>query len=563
MTAVFLRIVNISFTAGWLIIAVIALRLLLKKAPKWLICVLWALVALRLLFPFSIESALSLIPSNEVISESIVSNETPAVNTGFIAVNNAVNPIISETFTSEEQTNHNPVETVIIVASIVWIIGMAAMLIYALFSFVNLKKQVRTAIPLGKEKYSKNTFICDDIKTPFILGIIRPQIFIPSSIDEETMEYVYAHECAHLKRRDHWWKPLGFILLSVYWFNPLCWVAYILLCKDIEAACDEKVISDKDRNYLAMYSQALLDCAVQRKKISACPLAFGETGVKSRVKGVLSYKKPTFWIIIIAVVAIVVAAVCFLTNPKKTNPAEENVPELVVETEKTEELKEGNTEETNIEEQVEDNPTEIPENLGINYEYADGQYVVDGDELYQYKKILVGKTPNAACPSEFVVLTNDEEITYEKVAKSIFSSNMDDWLTDTVIIEMEALTESFEGFAVWPTESTRISAEYDENNHPETDIAGDEGDTVYAIADGKVIFAGWDEGNGNTVKIVSSNAVIEYHHLKTISVGECDEVKAGDVIGELGNTGLSTGPHLGISLEVNGTTKNLVDYYNN
>ena len=682
MTSVFLRIVNISFTAGWLILAVIALRLLLRKAPKWLICLLWALVALRLLIPFSIESALSLIPSNEVVSESIVSNQTPSIDTGFVVVNNTVNPIISNTFSSETQVSHNPIRIFVSIASIVWIIGIAMMLIYAIISFDKLKRQVSTAIPFEKESYSYRTFVCDDIQSPFILGIIKPLIFIPSSLDEETIEYVYAHENAHIKRHDHWWKPLGFLLLSVYWFNPLCWVAYILLCKDIEAACDEKVIKDKDKNYLALYSQALLECAVQRKRISACPLAFGETGVKSRVKGILSYKKPAFWIIVIAVVAIIVAAVCFLTNPKRIDPSEKKPPELMIESDNSDTMlqasmygyhwswkekgKEQNViadgispfddsniatlqlddekhtlklnfgqepdsvkvlcigeeyindeinfenniyqttydsashtieappvyslyyvieaewfdkgkadygfhiirnnadsknEEIDIKEYGYENMAKEPEIMGINYEYKDGLYVVEGDQVYQYKKILVGKDLGAACPGKFIVLTNNPDITYEAVSKSLFSSNMDDWLKDTVIIGMEALTESFDCFAVWPTNSTRISAEYDEKEHPETDIAGNIGDYVHAIADGTVIFAGWEEGYGNTVKLLSSNAVIEYHHLNSISVKECDEVRARDVIGELGNTGLSTGPHLGISLMVNGDSKNLVDYY--
>lgn len=682
MTSVFLRIVNISFTAGWLILAVIALRLLLRKAPKWLICLLWALVALRLLIPFSIESALSLIPSNEVISESIVSNQAPSIDTGFVVVNNTVNPIISDTFSSETQVSHNPIRIFVLIASIVWIIGIAMMLVYAIISFGKLKRQVSTAIPFEKESYSYPTFVCDDIQSPFILGIIKPLIFIPSSLDEETIGYVYAHENAHIKRHDHWWKPLGFLLLSVYWFNPLCWVAYILLCKDIEAACDEKVIKDKDKSYLALYSQALLECAVQRKRISACPLAFGETGVKSRVKGILSYKKPAFWIIVIAVVAIIVAAVCFLTNPKKTNLSEKEPPELMIGADNSDTMLQASTygyhwswkekgknqeviadgispfddsnivtvylddekhtlklnfgqepdsvkvacieeeyikdennyesnmfqttydtathtieipptyslyyiieaewfergkanygfriirnndnsenEEIDIKEYGYENMPKEPENMSVNYEYVDGQYIVGGDEVFMYKKILVGKDKTAACLGKYIVLTNNPDVTFEMVSKSLYSSNMDDWLNDTIIIGMEALTESFDCFAVWPTKSTRISADYNEKDHPETDISGKTGDSVYAIADGTIIFAGWEEGYGNTVKLLSSNAVIEYHHLNSISVKECDEVRARDVIGELGNTGLSTGPHLGISLTVNGDSKNLVDYY--
>ena len=328
MSTIFLKILNISFTAGWLILAVVALRLLLSKAPKWIACLLWGLVALRLLIPFSIESAMSLIPSSEVVSQSIVSNHSPAINTGFTIVNEAVNPIITETFAPQPEASINPMQIIVSIATVIWIAGMVAMFIYAIVSYIKIKKQVSTATPVSvrTREVRRRIMVCDDIKSPFILGIFKPVIYIPSNLDWDTIEYVCAHENAHIKRHDNWWKPLGFILLSIYWFNPLCWLAYVLLSKDIEAACDEKVIKDKDKNYLALYSQALLDCAVQRRRISACPLAFGENNVKGRVKGVLNYKKPAFWIIIIALVAIVVVAVCFLTNPPgkklKKNPPE-------------------------------------------------------------------------------------------------------------------------------------------------------------------------------------------------------------------------------------------------
>ena len=318
MSTIFLKILNISLVAGWLILSVIILRLLLKKAPKWISCLLWALVAVRLLLPFSIESVLSLVPSSEVVPTNIVYEQKPVIDSGIRVVNNAVNPVITETFAPAIGDSVNPLQIVVSVASVVWMVGIAGMLVYALISHLLLKKKVRASIPfntnIGK---TKRIMLCDDIKSPFILGVFKPYIYLPSSLNDETRQFVIAHETAHLKRRDNLWKPLGFLLLSVYWFHPLCWVAYILLCRDIESACDEKVIRDKDNNYLALYSQALLDCALQRKRITACPLAFGETGVKNRVKGILSYKKPAFWIIIAALICTAVVTVCFLTNPKK------------------------------------------------------------------------------------------------------------------------------------------------------------------------------------------------------------------------------------------------------
>ena len=312
MGSVFLKLLNLSITASWLILAVVLARLLLKKAPKWISCVLWALVAIRLICPFSLESALSLIPSSEIIPSNIEMMQKPAIDSGIPFINEAVNPVISSGFTSEPMMSANPLQIVIPVLAIVWISGMFAMLLYAFISYIRLKKSVGVSVPVRD-----NILACDDVRSPFILGIIKPLIYVPSSMDGKTLDYVITHEAAHIKRRDHWWKPLGFLLLSVYWFNPFCWLAYILLCRDIEMACDEKVIRDMDKGSVAAYSQAILDCSFPRRSIAACPLAFGEVGVKERVKSVLNYKKPAFCIVIVAVLVCIVVAVCFGTNPLK------------------------------------------------------------------------------------------------------------------------------------------------------------------------------------------------------------------------------------------------------
>ena len=316
MSALFLKIMNLSINASWLILAVIVARLLLKKAPRWISCLLWGLVALRLLCPVSLESALSLMPSGKVIPSNIVTMQDPHIDSGVRVIDNVVNPMIEKTFTPNTASSANPMQgkrkVVIFGASVIWLTGMAAMLLYALISYIFLRRKVWASVAANGRVRE-----CDEVDSPFILGIFRPEIYVPSGISEDTLELVIAHEEAHLKRHDHWWKPFGFVLLAIYWFNPLCWVAYILLCRDIEAACDEKVIKDKDREYMAAYSQALLDCSVNRRIIAACPLAFGETGVKERVRGVLNYKKPAFWVIIVAVIACIVVAACFMTNPAK------------------------------------------------------------------------------------------------------------------------------------------------------------------------------------------------------------------------------------------------------
>lgn len=310
MTEVFLKIFNMSIMAGWIALAVIMLRLLLKKVPKWISCLLWVLVGVRLVCPFSFQSVLSLIPSTETIPKDALYSAAPSIDSGIPIVNEVVNPIIAESFTPNVSDSVNPMQILLSVAAVIWIVGIAGMLAYAVVSFIRISRRVRECVEVEKK-----IFICDRIDTPFILGIVRPRIFLPSAMSETDMEYVLAHERAHLKRYDHLWKPLGFLLLSVYWFNPILWVAYVLLCRDIELACDERVIRQMGVEVKRPYSEALINCSMPRKMISACPLAFGEVSVKGRIKSVLNYKKPAFWIIIVAVVVSVVAAVCFLTDP--------------------------------------------------------------------------------------------------------------------------------------------------------------------------------------------------------------------------------------------------------
>lgn len=310
MSSFFLKIVNMSIAASWLILAVVLLRVVLKKAPKWIHVLLWGIVAFRLICPFSFESALSLIPSAETISPEIMMDWTPEISTGVSSIDKVVNPIITDTFAPEPIASANPLQLLIPVLAIVWAIGIIAMLVYAAVSYFRLQKKVGASLSVRD-----NIWICDDIQTPFILGFFKPSIYIPSGTDEAQLPYIIAHENAHLKRCDHLWKPLGYLVLAIHWFNPLVWIAYILLCRDIELACDEKVIRELNQNESISYSEALLSCSVNRRTVMVCPLAFGEVGVKERVKNVLNYKKPAFWIVAIAMVASIVLGVCFLTNP--------------------------------------------------------------------------------------------------------------------------------------------------------------------------------------------------------------------------------------------------------
>jgi len=313
MAAVFLKLLNLSISASWLVLAVLALRLVSKRSPKWMNVLLWGIVALRLVLPFSIESALSLIPSAETVSPAVVQfDPAPTITSGVNIIDNAVNPSLSEHFAAAPTMSVNPLYVWTYLAGWVWLIGLGAMLLYALVSYLRLRRRVSVSLCVRE-----NIYLCDAISSPFILGVVKPRIYLPSGLDEVQRQNVLAHERAHLTRRDHWWKPLGFALLAVYWFNPVLWLAHTLLCRDIELACDERVIRTMDESAVKTYSTVLLACSMPRKAVITCPLAFGEVGVKERVRNALHYKKPAFWVVAASVAVCVVVAVCFLTNPPR------------------------------------------------------------------------------------------------------------------------------------------------------------------------------------------------------------------------------------------------------
>lgn len=309
MADIFLKIVNMSISACWIVLAIILLRFVLKKAPKWINCLLWGIAGLRLVMPFSFESIFSLIPSAETISKPIDSPR-PHFESGVSVIDNQVNDYLKGNyFEGVTRPAGNFVDITTLLA-IVWVVGIVVLLVYTAVSFIRLKGKIGTAVLL-----SDNIYQSESVVSPFVLGIIKPKIYLPFNMNEQDMEHVIAHEQAHLRRKDHLWKPLGFLILALHWFNPMIWLGYILLCRDIELACDEKVVKELNNEQRADYSQALLTCSVNRRMIAACPLAFGEVGVKDRVKSVLNYKKPAFWVIIVAVIASLVTSICFLTNP--------------------------------------------------------------------------------------------------------------------------------------------------------------------------------------------------------------------------------------------------------
>ena len=311
MDDVFLKLVNLSISASWLILAVLVLRVVLKKAPKWVMPLLWGVVALRLVCLFSIESALSLIPSAETIPSEIVTETREPVLYEQATLDIVTNPTLPSAAEVPVGVSRQQAQVDFNIYSILWLAGMSALLVHALVSAGKLKRKLATAILLRDNIYES-----EFVDSPFVFGVVKPNIYLPMHMDEGTAAYVIAHEHAHLARRDHWWKVLGYLVLALHWFNPLVWVAYILFCRDIELACDEKVVKGLDGAARADYSQALLSCAAPKRAVAACPLAFGEGNIKTRVKSALHYKKPAFWVAAAAVLAVVIVAVCFLTNPR-------------------------------------------------------------------------------------------------------------------------------------------------------------------------------------------------------------------------------------------------------
>jgi len=315
MSEFFLSVVNMSISASWIVLAVLLVRLFLKRAPKWITVLLWAVVAVRLILPISVKSEVSLLPSAQTIDPAITTGITPQIRTGISTFNSAVNPVIEQAFVVAPKESADQLQTWLTVATTVWGIGVVVMVVYGAVSYYRIKRKIGTAVLLQDRVYQS-----ENVASSFVLGLIRPKIYLPFHIDKQVVPHVLAHEQAHIQRRDHWWKPLGFALLALHWFNPLMWLGYIFLCRDIELACDEKVVKRLDTVQRADYSQALLNCSVNRRAIAMCPLAFGEVSVKDRVKSVLHYRKPAFWMILLALTASIVIAVCFLTDPASVMP---------------------------------------------------------------------------------------------------------------------------------------------------------------------------------------------------------------------------------------------------
>ena len=310
MNAVFLKVLNMSAAAGWLIGAVMLLRLCLKKSPRWAVCLLWAAAAVRLVCPFSFESSLSLVPSAEVIPQTVITENSFDIQTGIEAIDVPVNDYLGDHYyegvTVPQDNGANVTNTL----ALIWATGMAALVLHAVISFRKLRKSLATAV-----RMEENIFRSEQVDSPFVMGLLRPKIYLPFGLKDGARVHVIAHEKAHIARGDHWWKLLGYGVLILHWFNPLVWAGYILFCRDLELACDERAVRALDGPGRAEYTEALLRCSQRKHPATACPLAFGEVGVKTRVKSILRYRKPAFWAVAAAAAACVFLGICFLTNP--------------------------------------------------------------------------------------------------------------------------------------------------------------------------------------------------------------------------------------------------------
>lgn len=383
MIEVFIAVLNMSIASSWLILAVFILRFLLKKAPRKFTVMLWGIAAVRLVLPFTFQSFLSLIPSGKTIIPDVT---RPYFDSGISAIDNGVNSYLKSRYFEGVTRPAGYFSDITTVLSLIWIVGIAVLLIYTAASCIKVKRKVSTAVLLRD-----NIFQSENISSPFVFGIIKPKIYLPFNISENDAENVIAHENAHISRKDYLWKPLGFFILTLHWFNPFVWLAYILFCRDIEFACDEKVVGSFTAEEKADYSRSLLACSTKKNTVSACPLAFGEVGVKSRIKSVLNYKKPAFWLVVVAAAAVIAAAVCFLTDPQ---------PAYSVKYEVSEKQSDGDIAIT-----------------VAHYKDENGLWVADG-RRYKYRLEISGRMNNAAKDSTFIVLSNSEDIFFDETWKA-------------------------------------------------------------------------------------------------------------------------------------------------
>lgn len=523
-----LRLFNMSVTASWLILAILVIRPFLRKSPKWIRGILWGLVGVRLIIPISFESAWSLIPSKELIVPNAVDGTALTFASGIRTVDVSVNTYLQQHASVESiaaARDAVPLEEVLVS---VWLLGVAVLVLYSVISYWRLHRHVADAV-----KYHDNIYQSDKISSPFVLGFVKPGIYVPFRLEGEALQCVIAHEQAHIRRKDYWIKPFGYALAAVYWFNPLIWAAYYYLCQDIELACDEKVIRKLGFDKKKMYSQTLLECSMERHFVRACPIAFGEIGVGKRVKNILEMKKTKVGIVIAALLVCVVVAVCFMSNPKSEKndvAAKDNVA--------------ANAGQDNSGEQLTQEESDAQKAVG------EAKPAAEKDEK---EAALAGEKTQEAATQEVALPEKEgenarkqQEEPEREAAEKATEGNASCELKEDVSVEQfgfpfaDGVDCTITGmFGTWETVM-----------HEGMDFAAWEGTEVLSCTGGTIKETGFDEADGNYVMVEGDDGYTCYYkHLKDVCVENGDRITLGTVIGTVGNTGNSTGPHLHLGIQ--------------
>ncbi len=545
MKELFAEILNISISAGILIVVCVLVRLIFKKMPKFVRCLMWLLVAVRLVIPFNIESPFSLQPAREYVTISSGKEGSVAANefeeTVALADRAADKETVTATGEIENQVNNFDFMYVL---SIIWVIGTAAVLIYAVIAYIRLRRSVDDAVLLRENIYQS-----ERVGTAFILGILSPKIYIPYGLTEMELFMTLNHERAHLTRRDHLVKPLGFIITAVYWFNPLVWLAYILLCKDIELACDEKVIKKIGYDKKKDYSQTLLNLSIPRKYISACPVAFGECGINERIKNVLKMKKSKKIVIAAAVALCAILAVCFLTYPKDRKAASHERTEAQA-SESTANIEEIAKEESAKEESIKaEETTKADESLKAEEGTSDRDTTDETSKVIETEKDSVVQLElegeEKVININYNVDSSPEVV--EQPGKYVYENETGEDLSINVkeIEDVDSNTET-----CFPVMGNGIITRGFSDDHQGTDIAAEEGTDVASLYSGTVEDVGFNSQEGNYIIIKNSDCwTVKYSHLKDAPiVSKGDNVESGAIVGSVGSTGNSTGPHVHIEV---------------
>ncbi len=491
MKELFIQLLNMSIVADWLILAVIVFRFAFRKAPKWIVGILWCLVGVRLMCPFSVKSALSFVPTAEMFA---IEDEQVVVSTGIGNVDETLNAYLMQAYTEGEggitEDTHLLSENVATVLLYVWVAGIAVILISGIVSYIRLKACVGDAV-----RREEGVYMTERLVTPFVFGVFKPTVYVPYRLSDEQLECVIMHERAHISRKDYIVKPIGYVLLAVYWFNPLVWVAYIMLSHDIELACDERVIRSLGFSKKKIYSQTLLELSALRNMGIACPVAFAEVGVRERIVNVMNLKKTKKGLMAGAIVVAIIVAVGFMSDPAKAENSKTQA----------------------------DSTSEAATSTGVS---------------------AVEKTePTIEPVMESAVLKSENSKENGEVAKTSAAETSADPENSNTYGQGAGISLPKFIFPI-DTADHRITSGFSES-HQGVDIAAPKGTTLIASVSGKVTATGYDYKNGKFLVIThESGWSVYYNNCDSILVNVDDEVTVGESVAILGSTGASTGPHV-------------------